>query len=429
MNRFLRLPFALALAAPVACVATGVLAQPFPTFTNPTEITNPYYPVSNTKQAITLGVDDGDDFRTEVTLLPTTRAITWDGGVTQTRVSQYVAYRNGNLIEVAYDYFAQADNGDLYYFGEDVFNYEDGVVVNTDGTWLAGRDGAPPGLLMPASPFAGQVYHPENFAPFVWEEATVVSLAEPSRTPLGSINNGLLIHELLLDGNEELKVYAAGWGQVEVREANAMLHLALLNRNNAPVRRLPPALDAIEGRAEDVLSALPNWRRVRGHAARISQLWNVYRPNAIASGATPEFVTEMGQQVTNLVAAASARNVTGTQEAAIELRAAAIDLFNFYNPRVPADAKRIAAVARELMLDVRAGDWAEVTLLNAKAHDAYWARLRPFVLPRNGGACRAASVDDAFASLAQAITDENAPNAIEAAWDVIDAIEGIEDHF
>lgn len=429
MNSLNRCSLALALAIPVALAATDALAQPFPPFSNPTNITNPFYPVSNAKQRITLGVDEGETFRAEETLLPTTRAITWAGGVTQTRISQYVAYKGGNLIEVAYDYFAQADNGDLYYFGEDVFNYEDGVIVNTNGTWLAGRDGALPGVIMPAHPAVGDVFHPEDFFPVVFEEDTVVSLMEPTRTPLGPINNGLLIHELLLDGSVEFKVYAAGWGQVEGREANAMSHLALLNRTNAPTRNVPCALDAIEGRAENVLNAVPNWRRVRSQVMGIAQAWSVYRPQAIAAGATPEFVAEMGQQVASLIAASNARNVTATQEAASDLRAVAIDLFNFYNPMVPADVKRIAAIERELMLDVLGGDWTEVAILNAKARDAVWARLRPFVLLRNGGAGRAAEVDGAFADLAEAIADENAHDAIEAARDVIEAIEEIEDHY
>jgi hypothetical protein len=429
MNRLRCFPLAVAVVVPVALATPPALAQPFPAFTNPTNITNPFYPVSNTKHSITLGVDDGDAYRSEVVLLPTTRTIAWAGGVTQARVSQYSAYRNGDLIEVAYDFFAQADNGDLYYFGEDVFNYEDGVVVDNHGTWLAGQDGAPPGLIMPANPVVGQVFYPENFAPLVWEEATVVSLNEPSRTPLGPINNGLLIHELFLDGNTEFKVYAAGWGQVEVREANAALHLALLNRSTAPTRQVPWALDAIESRAEDVLDAVPNWRRVRAYALGASRAWNVYRPQAIAAGAPPEFIEEMGQQVANLTAASQAQSVIATQEAAIELRDVAIDLFTFYNPRVPADVKRIAHLGREVMLDVRGGDWTQVAILNAKAHDAIWARLRPFVLLRHCGAARAAAVDEAFADLAEAIDDEDVHDALEAARDVIEAIEEVEDRY
>lgn len=45
-------------------------------------------------------------------------------------------------------------------------NYVDGVLDNTDGTWLAGKDG-PPGMIMPADTQVGDVYRPENIPGFV----------------------------------------------------------------------------------------------------------------------------------------------------------------------------------------------------------------------------------------------------------------------
>ena len=415
---------ALALAVPLV-LATAARAQPFPSFSNPTNITNPYYPVSNLKQGVTLGVDAGDAYRSEVTLLPTTRTITWAGGVTQTRIEQFVAYLNGDLVEVAYDYLAQADNGDVYYFAEDVFNYADGVVVNTNGTWLAGRGGAPPGVIMPANPFVGQIYHPENFRPVVWEEDTVVTLMEPTRTPLGPIHDGLLIHELLLDGSEELKVFARGFGQVEGREPNARSHVVLLNRNSTPIGQVPNALDAIESRAEDVLNAVPRWKRVRRQVAGIAAAWNVYRSQAVNTGATPEFVASIGQLIGELTAASSVRNAAATREAANDLRGAAVDLMNFYNPRVPADLQRLDVLQREFILDVSGGDWTAAAVEHAKAADVVWARLRPFVLLLPGGACRAAELDESLAEQAKALAVNRADAAIEAARDVLEAVEGL----
>jgi len=67
---------------------------------------------------------------------------------------------------VALDWYAQDDAGNVCYFGEDVFNYEDGVVADTEGTWIAGEDG-PPGMIMPADSQVGQAYRPENIPDFV----------------------------------------------------------------------------------------------------------------------------------------------------------------------------------------------------------------------------------------------------------------------
>ncbi len=96
-----------------------------------------------------------------------------------------MAYGDGRILEVATDFFAQADDGSVWYFGEDVANYVDGVLDNTDGTWLAGKDG-PPGMIMPADPHVGDVYRPENIPGFVFEEVTVKSVTETVDGPQGA---------------------------------------------------------------------------------------------------------------------------------------------------------------------------------------------------------------------------------------------------
>jgi hypothetical protein len=92
-------------------------------------------------------------------------------------VSQYVAYVGHRIREVAIDYYAQADDGAVWYFGEDVANYEDGVVADHGGTWLSGKDG-PPGMIMPGDPKVGAVYRPENIPGKVFEQDTIRSIDE-----------------------------------------------------------------------------------------------------------------------------------------------------------------------------------------------------------------------------------------------------------
>jgi hypothetical protein len=102
-----------------------------PAFSRPTEIDNPLFPIAQVSQSLQLGTVDGEPFRAEVTLLPGTKTITWNGRQVPTRTHQYVAYSGGRILEVALDWYAQADDGSVWYFGEDVFNYEDGVVADT----------------------------------------------------------------------------------------------------------------------------------------------------------------------------------------------------------------------------------------------------------------------------------------------------------
>ena len=62
---------------------------------------------------------------------------------------------DGELVEKTNDYFAQDKAGNVWYFGEDTKEFENGKVVSTEGTWRAGVDGATPGFIMLASPQVG----------------------------------------------------------------------------------------------------------------------------------------------------------------------------------------------------------------------------------------------------------------------------------
>jgi len=76
-------------------------------------------------------------------------------------ISQYAAFLDGRIDEVALDRYAQAGDGSVWYLGEDVFDYRDSAVAITEGTWLAGRDG-PAAMIMPGAPKVGDVFRPEN---------------------------------------------------------------------------------------------------------------------------------------------------------------------------------------------------------------------------------------------------------------------------
>ena len=55
---------------------------------------------------------------------------------------------NGELVEETFDWDAQDRDGNIWYFGEEAKDYENGVVVSTKGSWEVGIDGALPGIIM-----------------------------------------------------------------------------------------------------------------------------------------------------------------------------------------------------------------------------------------------------------------------------------------
>ena len=212
-----------------------------PTFSDPTNVTNPLFPVSLQDSVLMLGHVDGKPFRTEVTLLPETRIIEWEGQRVETLVSQYNAFLDGRIEEVAYDYYAQADDGSVWYFGEDVFDFRDGAVVVTEGTWMAGRDG-PAAMIMPGDPQVGDVYRTENAPGFVFEEVTVRSVGQTLQGPTGPIEGGLLADELHSDGKTEEKVFAPGYGEFYTAGGGDVEALALPVPADALDESMPPQL-------------------------------------------------------------------------------------------------------------------------------------------------------------------------------------------
>lgn len=67
-----------------------------------------------------------------------------------------MSYVDGRIHEVAHDSYAQADDGAVWFFGEDVFRYEDGVVLDKEGTWYAGKDG--PSVIMRRTGLVNYLY-------------------------------------------------------------------------------------------------------------------------------------------------------------------------------------------------------------------------------------------------------------------------------
>ena len=50
-----------------------------PAFSNPTQVVNPLFPISELHSVVLLGREEGRRFRSETTLLPGTRTVVWNG--------------------------------------------------------------------------------------------------------------------------------------------------------------------------------------------------------------------------------------------------------------------------------------------------------------------------------------------------------------
>ena len=122
-----------------------------------------------------------------------------------------------DIIEISRNYFAICvETGDVFYFGEDVDDIEDGEIVGHEGAWFAGVDGASAGLVMPGRITLGARFYQE-FAPGVALDRTeIVAMGAPVETPF----EDFLFSIVMVDGSAldpeaaDVKFYVAEIGLV-----------------------------------------------------------------------------------------------------------------------------------------------------------------------------------------------------------------------
>ncbi|MGP3979990.1 hypothetical protein [Streptomyces sp. KR80] len=330
-----------------------------PEFSRPTKITNPLHPSARIEQAIYGGQVDGKPFRTEVTKLPETKTITWRGEKVQTVVSQYAAFSDGRIQEVALDWFAQADDGSVWYFGEDVFNYEDGVVADTAGTWIAG-DTAPAAMIMPDKPEKGDVYRPENAPGVVFEEVHVKNTAQTVEGPYQPVKGAITVGELHMDGSREDKIFAPGYGEFAAGTAGGDLEkVSLAIPTDARPGPVPKGLDELSIAVLGAFDTAGKNDRSAAQAAadRLLEAWNGYR----SEDEIPELLDrQMSRDIESFGTAAANPGSAEARTAALRVAQNALDLRLRYTSVDTVDQARLQLWARQTATDAAAGDEAAV---------------------------------------------------------------------
>lgn len=141
---------------------------------------------------------------------------------------------DGEIIEDTRDYFAADNWGNVWYFGENTVEIEDGLVVNTSGAWIAGEDGAKPGIIMLAMPEVGDVYRQEWFLGEAEDAAMVLSLDEDVSVPYDDFEDCLQTADFtpIEPGNIEWKFYAPGVGLVLELDPESGAALELIDVTN-----------------------------------------------------------------------------------------------------------------------------------------------------------------------------------------------------
>ena len=135
-------------------------------------IDNPYFPLPVGRTFVYRGVENG---KKELDRMHVTGRTKTFAGITATVVSDNVYEPAPKLLEKTFDYYAQDDKGNVWYLGENTRELLGGGIVNTSGSWLTGKKGAKPGLIMEADPQVPDSYRQECLSGEAEDLAWVVS--------------------------------------------------------------------------------------------------------------------------------------------------------------------------------------------------------------------------------------------------------------
>lgn len=191
-------------------------------FVNPLEIgvtvtANPWFPLRTGNRWVYAG--DGESIEVEVS--GETKLIE---GITCVVVVD-TATEDGVVVEITRDWYAQDVSGNVWYCGEIARNFEvfegdvppEPELVDIDGSWKSGREGAEAGILLPFSPNVGDIIRQEVLFGEAEDVVEILSITATETSPGGACAGDCLMTAdttPLEPDVEENKFYAPGIGLI-----------------------------------------------------------------------------------------------------------------------------------------------------------------------------------------------------------------------
>jgi hypothetical protein len=194
-------------------------------------IDNKYFPLRPGTTFLFGGTQQGKTRRVSVFVTHKTKMIL---GIRATVVLDQVLV-GGRREEKTFDWYAQDKQGNVWYLGEDSFDFMKGKWVRSDGSWEAGVKGAKAGLVMKANPRVGEVYRQEYYAGHAEDMAKILSRNKSVAVTYGSFEHALETSEWtpLERGVLEHKYYVKDVGNVRtimVKGGSEEEHLISITR-------------------------------------------------------------------------------------------------------------------------------------------------------------------------------------------------------
>lgn len=224
--------------------ARGDVPTGAPSFGDPLSIDNTFFPVSPGTIQVYLGRENGRRITVVVSHLLETREFVLDGNVVTCRVVQEHKFESGRLIAEQLSFFAQADDGAVWSFGEtedddaddDDDEEDDDDDEDEPGGWVVGAvmptdpidtvSVTAPALVMPASPSDGDVWLSEDAGPGQTQQVSVRSTKATARIRGARFRSSVRVKETVPGERAgETKWYAPGVGFVRERGDGVRMRL------------------------------------------------------------------------------------------------------------------------------------------------------------------------------------------------------------
>jgi hypothetical protein len=221
-------PGGVPLRAAAAALPVGV-----PVFSNPLDFDNEHFPCVPGAFKVYAGREGADPLTVVEMHLPETRTFDWKGTPVECRTIRESTFEEGAYSEISTAWFAQADDGSVYAFGEVSIENPQGEPPDDpqdeeDYGWVVGAlaPGDPEGtavsadpfLFMPASPAVGDSWKPEDLPPVVDETVEVVRAGVRRFVRAGRFPDCIAVRERSgKHPGSEMKWYAPRIGLVEGR--------------------------------------------------------------------------------------------------------------------------------------------------------------------------------------------------------------------
>jgi hypothetical protein len=190
------------------------------TFDNPTNIDNKWFPMTPGTHYVFEGFTDTGGRNIPHSIIFTVTDLTKEVAGVRTVVAYILDYSDGELVEAEIAFYAQDNDGNVWFMGEYPEVYELGKLVEAP-SWIPGLKGAQAGIVMKADPQLGMASYAQGWGPAVnWNDrGRVVALGEQACVPVACYEDVLVIEEFSQSEPEafQVKSYASGVGNIKVR--------------------------------------------------------------------------------------------------------------------------------------------------------------------------------------------------------------------